>query len=92
MRSRNGSGRRQLLPGHGPLAGVPPALAFVVVLALFGLGVWWGGVAGAILLGVLAAGVAALLATTWHRLSTPDRVLRVVVLAVLAAVALELVG
>lgn len=49
------------------------------------------GVLGAALLGVLALGVGALLAGTWHALSAPARVGRVVVLGVLVAVAVSMV-
>jgi predicted neutral ceramidase superfamily lipid hydrolase len=78
--------RGRLLPGEGPLSRVPPVVAFAVVAALFAAGVLLGGVAGTVLLGLLAVGVAVLLATTWPRLSTPERLGRVLVLAVLVAV------
>jgi hypothetical protein len=42
---------------------------------------------GALLLALLAVGVAVLLATTWARLSPPERLARALVLAVLVAVA-----
>lgn len=84
--------RRRLLPGTGPLSAVSPPVAFVVVLAVFVVGVWWGGVVGAVLLGALAVFAATLLTATWHRLSGPDRTVRLVVLAVLVAVAVQSVS
>ena len=78
--------RRPLLPGSGPLAGTPPVLVFVVVAAVFAVAVVVGGPVGALLLALLAVGVAVLLATTWARLSPPERLARLVVLAVLVAV------
>ncbi|MCA1671706.1 MAG: hypothetical protein LC799_05725 [Actinobacteria bacterium] len=89
----NGLGRRDwrhpLLPGAGPLARVHPAIAFVAVLVVFAVGVWWGGPAGALLLGLLAIAVGGLLAAAWPQLSAPDRVVRLVALAVLVAIALQ---
>lgn len=88
-----GAGRkdwwRPLLPGAGPLARVHPAVAFIAVLVVFAVGVWWGGPLGALLLGLLAVAVAALLAATWPRLSAPERAVRVLVLATLVAIALQ---
>lgn len=80
---------RRLVPGEGPLARVHPALAFAVVLGLFVLGVWWGGVAGAALLLALAAGTGVLLATAWPRLAAPERAVRLVVVLVVVGIALE---
>lgn len=85
----NGNWRRPLLPGQGPLARVHPAIAFVAVLAVFAVGVWWGGAPGALLLGLLALGVGLLLMATWSRLTTPDRAVRLVVLATLIAIAMQ---
>ncbi|MFC7613686.1 hypothetical protein ACFQV2_08890 [Actinokineospora soli] len=48
--------RAALLPGRGPLAGVPPLLAFLVVIGLFTAGVLVRGAVGAGLLLALAAG------------------------------------
>ena len=79
--------RRPLLPGSGPLARVSPVLAFAAVVAVFAVAVVLGGPVGALLLALLAVGVAVLLATTWARLSPPERLARVLVLAVLVAVA-----
>lgn len=83
--------KRPLLPGDGPLARVRPVMAFVVVLGLFVTGVLVGGTLGATLLGVLVVGAIVLLAATWKVLSPAQRMLRVVVLLVLAIIALELV-
>lgn len=89
---RRGRPRRKLLPGDGPLAGVHPALAFLVVLAVFVLGVWLGGVAGALVLGSLAAAVGVLLAVTWPGLTPTERSLRLLVLLVVVAIALQRLG
>ncbi|MBC6449623.1 hypothetical protein GPZ80_20895 [Actinokineospora sp. HBU206404] len=62
-------------------------LAFLVVIGLFTAGVLVRGVLGAALLGLLAAGVAVLLAATWQALSPGHRFGRVLVLVVLVAVA-----
>ena len=78
-----------LLSGSGPLARVPPLVAFLVVAAVFALGVVIGGGTGAALLGLLAVGVAVLLATTWPVLEPGQRVGRLLVLVVLVAVALS---
>ena len=80
--------RRPLLPGSGPLARVSPVLAFLAVAVVFAVAVVVGGLVGALLLALLAVGVAVLLATTWARLSPPERLARVLVLAVLVAVAI----
>ena len=81
--------RAQLLSGSGPLARVPPVVAFVVVAAVFALGIVIGGGTGAALLGLLAAGVAVLLAATWPVLEPGQRVGRVLMLLVLVAVAIS---
>ncbi len=78
--------RRPLLPGSGLLAGVSPLLTFLVVVVVFAVAVVLGGPVGALLLALLAVGVAVLLAATWARLSPPERLARVLVLAVLVAV------
>jgi hypothetical protein len=78
--------RRPLLPGSGPLARVSPVLAFFLVVVVFAVAVIIGGLIGALLLALLAVGVAVLLATTWARLSPPERLARVLVLAALVAV------
>jgi hypothetical protein len=64
-------------------------VAFVLVVVVFGLGVWLGGPFGAALLGLLALGVATLLAVTWRLLRPVDRALRLGVLVVLALVVLS---
>ncbi len=81
--------KRTLIPGAGPLAKVPAPVVFLLVLGLFGAGVWIRGPVGAALLGVLALGVAGLLAATWRFLAPSARVLRVLVLAVLVLVTLS---
>jgi len=81
--------KRTLIPGSGPLARVPAPVVFLLVLAVFGAGVLVRGAVGALLLGALALGVAALLAATWRLLAPGARVLRVLVLAVLALVTLS---
>jgi energy-coupling factor transporter transmembrane protein EcfT len=85
-----GRGRRDLkaplVPGNGPLARVPAAAVFGLVLVLFVVGVVVRGPLGAGLLGALVLLVLGLLGATWRTLSTADRVGRVVVLAILVAV------
>jgi hypothetical protein len=83
--------RAPLVAGDGPLAKVPPIAVFAVVLALFGAGVLIRGAVGAALLGLLALGVAALLAGTWRVLTPPARAGRMVVLAALVAIAMLVV-
>ncbi len=83
---------RRLLPGGGPLSRIHPAPAFAAVLALFVLGIWLGGVAGAAVLLLLAAGAGVLLATTWPRLTVPERAVRAVVVLVVIGIALERLG
>jgi hypothetical protein len=87
---RRVNSRAPLLAGSGPLAKVPPVVAFAVVIVVFGLAVWLRGAVGAILLGLLSVGVLGLLASTWQVLRPADRVLRVIVVAILAAVAISL--
>lgn len=72
-----------------PLRKVTPLAVFLAVAAVFTAGVLIGGVAGAVLLGVLAVGVGLLLAATWPRLGPAERAVRVVVLLVLVAVAVS---
>jgi hypothetical protein len=72
------------------LAKVPPVAAFLVVIALFATAIVVRGGIGAALLGVLAIGVGVLLAATWPALSSSARAGRVVVLAVLLAVAVSM--
>jgi hypothetical protein len=80
-----------MVPGDGPLARVPPVAVFAVVVVVFAAGVILGGLPGAVLLGLLALGVAVLLATTWPRLIPAERASRVLVLAVLVAIVVGLV-
>ena len=79
-----------MLAGSGPLARIPAAAAFFVVLVVFGLAVWLRGPIGAGLLGLLGAAVVVLLIGTWHVLRPADRVLRILVVAILAGVAISL--
>jgi hypothetical protein len=81
-----GAKKQTLIPGAGPLSRVPAPAAFLVVLAVFVLGVWLQGTVGALLLGLLALGVATLLATTWPLLTPSARVLRLLVLGVLVLI------
>ena len=82
--------RAPIVAGNGPLAKVPPLAAFLVVLVVFGVAVWLRGVVGAVLLGALGVGMLAMLAVTWQTLKPADRVLRVVVILILAGVAVSL--
>jgi hypothetical protein len=85
-------GRRgRMIAGDGPLARVPVPAVFAVVVIVFAAGVLVGGVVGAVLLGLLALGVAGLLAATWPVLGPGERAVRVLVLAVLVAIAIGLV-
>jgi hypothetical protein len=86
------STRAPLIAGSGPLAGVPPLVAFIAVIVLFGAGVLIKGVPGAALLGLLALGVAILLATAWRALTPVQRALRLIVLGVLIAVAVSVLN
>lgn len=78
-----------LLPGRGPLAGVPPLIVFLLVIGLFTAGVVVRGTVGAALLLVLAAGVGVLLAATWRVLTPVHRAGRVLVLGVVVAIAIS---
>lgn len=88
MRGRR-SLRAPLLSGNGPLARIPPLVVFVIVIAVFTLGVVIGGGTGALLLGLLAVGVAVLLVATWPVLAPGQRVGRALILVVLVAVAIS---
>jgi hypothetical protein len=88
---RRDESRAPLVAGDGPLAKVPPLVAFLVVLVVFGLAIWLRGAVGALLLGVLGVGVLALLAVTWRVLRPAERVLRVLVVLILVWVAYTLV-
>ncbi len=56
------------------------------------LGVWLGGVAGALVLGALAAVVAVLLAVTWSGLTATERSIRLLVLLAVMAIGLQRLG
>ncbi|MFC4856548.1 DUF6703 family protein [Actinophytocola glycyrrhizae] len=88
MRERR-SMKAKLIEGEGPLSRVPPFVVFLLVAAIFVVGILVGGGIGALLLGLLAAGVAVLLAVTWQVLSPSERAGRVFILAVLAVVAVS---
>ena len=67
------------------LTRVSPTAAFLGALALFLAGLFLPGIVGALLLGVLAAGLGALTFTTWPVQSPPTRVVRLVLLSLLVA-------
>ncbi|WP_307837896.1 DUF6703 family protein [Actinoplanes teichomyceticus] len=71
------------------LARVNPTVAFVAALALLLAGLFLPGIVGALLLGVLAAGLATLTFTTWPVQSPVTRVVRVVLLTLLVVAALS---
>lgn len=81
--------KAKLIEGDGPLARVPPLAVFLLVAAVFVVGILIGGAVGALLMGLLAAGIVVLLAVTWRALSPSERAGRVFVLAVLVAVAVS---
>jgi hypothetical protein len=83
------STKAKLIEGEGPLSRVPPVAVFLVVAIVFVVAVVVGGPLGALLLGLLAVAVAVLLAATWGALAPAQRFGRVLVLAVLVAVALS---
>jgi len=83
------STKAKLIEGNGPLARMTPLAAFLLVAVVFVVGILVGGAVGALVLGALAAGIAVLLAVTWRALSPSERVGRVFILAVLAAVAVS---
>lgn len=81
--------KAKLIDGEGPLARIPPLAVFLLVAAVFVVGVVVRGPLGALLLGLLAAGVALMLAATWGALASSQRFGRVLILGVLIAVALS---
>jgi uncharacterized protein DUF6703 len=83
--------KAKLISGDGPLSRVPPIAVFVVVVAVFAAGVIVRGVPGAVLLGVLAAGVALMLAATWETLAPGQRFARTLILGLLIIIAVSLV-
>jgi hypothetical protein len=70
------------------LARVNPTSAFLVARVVVLAGLFLPGIIGALVLLVLAAGLATLLARTWPVQSPPTRAIRLVMLALLVAVAL----
>ncbi|WP_328466506.1 hypothetical protein OHA21_46435 [Actinoplanes sp. NBC_00393] len=71
------------------LSRVSPTAAFVGALVLLLAGLFLPGIIGALLLGVLAAGLGALTFTTWPVQSPPTRVIRVVLLTLLVVAAVS---
>lgn len=69
------------------LATLPPWLPFLVMLVLILVGGWVGGAVGTVLIGLAALVVAWLLYLSWPRLTPPERMMRLAVLALVAAVA-----
>lgn len=69
------------------LATLPPWLPFLLMLALILVGGFVGGIVGTVLIGLAALVVAWLLYLAWPRLTPPERLMRVAVLALVAAVA-----
>jgi energy-coupling factor transporter transmembrane protein EcfT len=83
--------KAKLLAGEGPLSRVPPLAVFLVVAAVFVAGVVVRGVPGALLLGLLAAGVAVLLGVTWDALTSSQRLGRLLILVLLIIIAVSVV-
>ncbi|WP_433793888.1 DUF6703 family protein [Actinoplanes sp. CA-252034] len=71
------------------LARVNPTAAFAGALALLLAGLFLPGIVGALLLGLLTAGLASLTATTWPVQSPVTRVVRVVLLTLLVVAAVS---
>ena len=69
------------------LATLPPWLPFLLMLALILVGGFVGGIVGTVLIGLAALVVAWLLYLAWPRLTPPERLMAVAVLALVAAVA-----
>jgi hypothetical protein len=67
------------------LARVSPTAALLATLALLLAGLFLPGIVGALLLGLLAAGLGALTFTTWPVQTPPTRVVRLVLLSLLVA-------
>ncbi|MEV6306419.1 DUF6703 family protein [Actinoplanes sp. NPDC051861] len=67
------------------LARISPTAAFLGALVLFLAGLFLPGIIGALLLGVLAAGLGMLTFTTWPVQTAPTRVVRLVLLSLLLA-------
>jgi energy-coupling factor transporter transmembrane protein EcfT len=83
------STKAKLVEGNGPLSRVPPVAVFLVVIAVFVVGVVVRGLPGAVLLGALAAAIALLLAVTWGALTPAQRFGRALVLILLIIVAVS---
>jgi hypothetical protein len=83
--------KTKLVAGDGPLSRVPPVAVFLLVAAVFVVGVLVRGVPGALLLGALAVAVSVMLAATWGALAPGQRLGRVLVIGVLVAVAVSVV-
>lgn len=69
------------------LAALPPWLPFLLMLVLILVGGFVGGVVGTVLIGLAALVIAWLLYLAWPRLAPVERMMRVAVLALVAAVA-----
>ncbi|MFC7532146.1 DUF6703 family protein [Actinoplanes sp. GCM10030250] len=67
------------------LAGVNPTAAFLGALVLFLAGLFLPGIIGALLLGVLTAGLGALTFTTWPVQTPATKVVRLIMLSLLLA-------
>ena len=71
------------------LARVNPTAAFVAALVVLLAGLFLPGIVGALLLGLLAAGLGALTLTTWPVQPPVTRVVRVVLLTLLVVAAVS---
>ncbi|MFC4072330.1 DUF6703 family protein [Actinoplanes subglobosus] len=71
------------------LARVNPTAAFAGTLAVLLLGLFLPGIVGALLLGVLAVGLAGLTMTTWPVQTPVTRLVRVVLLTILLVAAVS---
>nr|WP_307833860.1 DUF6703 family protein [Actinoplanes italicus] len=71
------------------LARVNPTTAFVAALALLLAGLFLPGIVGALLLGLLAAGLGTLTFTTWPVQPPVTRVVRVVLITLLVVAAVS---
>jgi hypothetical protein len=78
--------KAKLITGDGPLSRVPPLVVFLVVAAVL-----VRGVPGALLLGLLAAGIAVMLAATWGALAPGQRFGRLLMLGLLITIAVSVV-
>jgi predicted neutral ceramidase superfamily lipid hydrolase len=85
------STKAKLIAGDGPLSRVPPLAVFLLVAAVFVVGVVVRGVPGAVLLGALAVGIAIMLAVTWQALAPGQRIGRGLVLVLLIIIAVSVV-